>query len=132
MYKCEDCGKTFDEPIVCSEGHGLDAPPFESLKKCPYCFGVGLREKEKVNPYIEKTIVAQQILNALYKLQRFMYHWHIGEPCKDIECVQGELVELLVDICDCGGQDYIDRLFKITTKEEADEVIRDIGEEIDG
>lgn len=38
MYKCENCGETFDEPRVYYERHGFDDFP-ETLSCCPYCGG---------------------------------------------------------------------------------------------
>lgn len=37
MYKCNDCGATFDEPKVVYERHGLDCPPYERWDVCPRC-----------------------------------------------------------------------------------------------
>ncbi len=37
MYKCEDCGREFDEPDIITETHGLSSPPFEKVAVCPYC-----------------------------------------------------------------------------------------------
>lgn len=39
MYVCEDCGRTFDEPIKTKEklGEFWGAPAFHDIYVCPYC-----------------------------------------------------------------------------------------------
>ena len=37
MYRCRDCGKEFEYVEVVFERHGLDTPPFERIKLCPFC-----------------------------------------------------------------------------------------------
>lgn len=37
MYKCTDCKKEFEFVEVLFEKHGLDTPPFERRKLCPFC-----------------------------------------------------------------------------------------------
>lgn len=37
MYRCTDCGKDFEFVMVVFDNHGLDAPPFERQKLCPFC-----------------------------------------------------------------------------------------------
>ena len=39
MYICLDCGELFEEPKHYVETHGLDYPPYEAWKGCPYCGG---------------------------------------------------------------------------------------------
>lgn len=38
-YRCEDCGREFDDPAKWVERHGLDTPPYEQFYGCPYCYG---------------------------------------------------------------------------------------------
>lgn len=38
-YKCDHCGREFDEPDIITETHGLDSPPYEEIGVCPYCKG---------------------------------------------------------------------------------------------
>lgn len=38
-YKCDHCGREFEEPDFVEETHGLDAPPYERIAVCPYCKG---------------------------------------------------------------------------------------------
>lgn len=40
MYICLDCDELFEEPKRYVETHGLDYPPYETWKGCPYCGGV--------------------------------------------------------------------------------------------
>lgn len=37
MYKCENCGSIFSEPIVIKETHGFSRPPYECFDACPFC-----------------------------------------------------------------------------------------------
>jgi hypothetical protein len=37
MFICLECGKTFDEPVVWYEKHGLDTPPYERWVGSPCC-----------------------------------------------------------------------------------------------
>jgi hypothetical protein len=39
MFVCYDCEKTFNEPKIWTETHGLDTGPYENLTGCPYCGG---------------------------------------------------------------------------------------------
>jgi hypothetical protein len=38
-YKCDHCGREFEEPDIVTETHGLDSPPYEEIGVCPYCKG---------------------------------------------------------------------------------------------
>ena len=38
MYKCDNCGCEFDEPLKYCERHGLDTPPYEWFFVSPCCF----------------------------------------------------------------------------------------------
>ena len=44
MYYCQDCKKEFEYVEVVFERHGLDAPPFERLKLCPFCHSDSFKE----------------------------------------------------------------------------------------
>lgn len=39
MYKCNDCGKRFEEPKITRESRGeyWGAPCWEMYRACPYC-----------------------------------------------------------------------------------------------
>ena len=37
MYHCTDCGMEFEFVEVVFETHGLDTPPYERIKRCPFC-----------------------------------------------------------------------------------------------
>lgn len=37
MYKCRECGATFEEPHRWEERHGFDYGPFEKWSACPCC-----------------------------------------------------------------------------------------------
>lgn len=39
MYVCLDCQKTFETPKYWMDKHGLDSPPYETWRGCPYCGG---------------------------------------------------------------------------------------------
>ena len=39
MFLCLDCQRVFEEPREYVEKHGLDAPPYEVWRCCPYCGG---------------------------------------------------------------------------------------------
>lgn len=45
--KCNDCGKTFDEPIswIESRGEFWGSPCFETLYGCPYCKSDDIEEE---------------------------------------------------------------------------------------
>ena len=47
MYKCNNCGETFDQPKATIERHGLDHPPFERVDICPYCLVCDFTEEEE-------------------------------------------------------------------------------------
>lgn len=44
MYYCQDCKKEFEYVEVVFERHGLDNPPFERLKLCPFCHSEHFKE----------------------------------------------------------------------------------------
>lgn len=44
MYKCPECGETFDTPHEYEEKHGLDYGPYEQWSVCPYCGEPGYEE----------------------------------------------------------------------------------------
>ncbi len=37
MYRCQDCEKTFRYVEVVFEKHDLNSPPYERIKRCPFC-----------------------------------------------------------------------------------------------
>lgn len=37
MYRCTDCKGNFEFVEVVFETHGLSTPPYERIKRCPYC-----------------------------------------------------------------------------------------------
>lgn len=37
MYRCQDCKAEFEYVEVVFERHGLDTPPYERIRLCPYC-----------------------------------------------------------------------------------------------
>ena len=37
MYRCKDCKREFEFVKIVFETHGLDTPPYERLRLCPYC-----------------------------------------------------------------------------------------------
>ena len=49
MYYCKDCGEEFDFVEVVFETHGLDTPPYERIKRCPYCHGSNYEEKKNTH-----------------------------------------------------------------------------------
>lgn len=42
MYHCTDCGKFFEDYIEEREYNGLEAPPFERVAVCPFCFSTAV------------------------------------------------------------------------------------------
>ena len=38
-YQCHECDRSFEEPDIITETHGLDTPPYEKIAVCPYCKG---------------------------------------------------------------------------------------------
>ena len=48
MYRCTDCERLFEYSEVVFESHGLDAPPYERRRRCPFCHsGNFVEETEK-------------------------------------------------------------------------------------
>ena len=39
MYLCRECKNLFEEPKTYVETHGLENPPYEEFKCCPFCGG---------------------------------------------------------------------------------------------
>lgn len=37
MYRCTDCAMEFEYVEVVFETHGLSTPPYERVKRCPFC-----------------------------------------------------------------------------------------------
>lgn len=46
MYCCTDCKKEFEYVEIVFETHGLDTPPYERLRRCPFCHSVNIEECE--------------------------------------------------------------------------------------
>ena len=46
MYYCTDCEKEFEYVEIVFETHGLSSPPFERIKRCPFCHSVNIEECE--------------------------------------------------------------------------------------
>lgn len=46
MYYCTDCSAKFEYVEIVFETHGLSTPPYERVKRCPFCHGTELLEKE--------------------------------------------------------------------------------------
>lgn len=46
MYKCNECGYEFEYPEIQIETHGLDTPPYEEIRVCPYCGDNNIDEVE--------------------------------------------------------------------------------------
>ena len=49
MYNCQDCGKNFLYVKIAFERHGLDSPPYERLKLCPFCDSASIEEVKDKN-----------------------------------------------------------------------------------
>ena len=47
MYCCQDCKKEFELVEVVFERHGLDTPPFERVRLCPFCHSNNFSEIEE-------------------------------------------------------------------------------------
>lgn len=47
MYRCTDCNREFEYCEVFFETHGLDTPPYERRRRCPYCRSENFVEKEE-------------------------------------------------------------------------------------
>lgn len=37
MYRCDDCGSTFEQPKIITEMHGFTWGPGEEIPFCPFC-----------------------------------------------------------------------------------------------
>ena len=46
MYCCTDCKMEFEYAEIVFETHGMDTPPFERIKRCPFCHSTDINEKE--------------------------------------------------------------------------------------
>ena len=44
MYYCQDCKKSFEFVQIVFERHGLDNPPYERIRKCPFCHSEDFKE----------------------------------------------------------------------------------------
>ncbi len=44
MYYCKSCNKRFENPILKTETHRLNFPPFERLYLCPFCQATNFEE----------------------------------------------------------------------------------------
>lgn len=49
MYKCRDCGYTFEEPHRWVERHGFTYGPFEEWSACPHCGSCDYDDEYTVN-----------------------------------------------------------------------------------
>ena len=52
MWRCENCGETFDEPKIVCEDHGYDTeichiPYYEYVDHCPICDSTDIDEYEE-------------------------------------------------------------------------------------
>ena len=46
MYCCTDCKKEFEYVEIVFETHGMETPPFERIKRCPFCHSTDILERE--------------------------------------------------------------------------------------
>lgn len=37
MYRCLNCGRSFRQPALCREDHGLPGRYYEEWAACPFC-----------------------------------------------------------------------------------------------
>lgn len=44
MYRCTDCDMEFEFVEVVFETHGLSTPPYERIKRCPFCHSTEYKE----------------------------------------------------------------------------------------
>ena len=49
MYRCTDCKGEFDFLKIVFGTHGLDTPPYEKLKLCPYCGSSEYERRENMH-----------------------------------------------------------------------------------
>lgn len=47
MYRCTDCNREFEYSEVVFETHGLDTPPFERRRRCPFCASPNFVERSE-------------------------------------------------------------------------------------
>lgn len=49
MYYCTDCGAEFEYVEIVFETHGLSTPPYERIKRCPFCHGTNYEEQQNTH-----------------------------------------------------------------------------------
>lgn len=49
MYHCTDCNMEFDFVEVVYETHGLSTPPYERIKRCPFCHSLRFEERRNMH-----------------------------------------------------------------------------------
>ena len=123
-YFCKDCNKFFDAPKIYEERHGLDNPPYERIVTCPWCRGSNFCEFETM---ISKFDVAEVLLGVIVLVNKYIGDlenlYGTNFKNEELDNASGLLNELISDMFEYMDLDVQKKLFKISTKNEADQIL---------
>jgi DNA-directed RNA polymerase subunit RPC12/RpoP len=97
-YKCDHCGREFEEPDFVEETHGLENPPYEKIAVCPYCKGYFEEVYEckicgAFSTYEQLTLgVCDDCLMAKATVERCL---KFGDDCEENVPINGFVASLL-------------------------------------
>ena len=71
MFRCLDCKKKFDEPMLIEETHGFTNPPFENRYVCPHCRSTNYKLMLK-DTFSRRRIIAD-VLEIMVRMNDFEF-----------------------------------------------------------
>ncbi len=99
MYRCQDCEKSFRYVEVVFEKHDLNSPPYERIKRCPFCKSLNYRSyrecycgccgaptedgREYCNDSCKR--VGEALKEAEKKKQQFIRNFDVSRAIKEVD-----------------------------------------------
>lgn len=118
MYRCEDCGYTFEHADTVKEFHGL-AGPCEITSVCPNCKSTNF---SKYSPDIPKLEVAERLLEAICDLHtvRNALETLFGENIenKRLDGALGNLTEFVLEMFPNTSPDTDKLIYSVNSSEQ--------------
>lgn len=123
-FFCNHCKRFFCEPKRYEEWHGLDAPPYEMVVVCSKC---GSDDFSEFETDVSKFDIAEGLLCVIAFINKHVADlenlYGVNLKNEELEQAAGLLNEMLNEMFDYMDIDMQKKLFKISTKNEVEQIL---------
>lgn len=123
-YFCNNCKRFFCEPRRYEEQHGLDAPPYEVVVVCSRC---GSDDFKEFDTDISKFEVAEGLLRVTAFINKYVGNlknlYGMNLKNEELDEASGLINEMICEMFDYMDVDIQNKLFKICTKNEVEQIL---------